>query len=76
MTVQWRLVELYPRTQRGYPPYEVSRAQSLPNSGLTGDALLSGHWDSFGLASPQQGGGDLLKASKSLALEGIDVAGH
>ena len=76
MTVQWRLVELYPRTQRGYPPYEVSRAQSLPNSGLSRDALLSRHWASFGLASPQQGGGDLLKASKSLALEGIDVAGH
>ena len=76
MTVQWRLVELYPRTQRGYPPYEVLRAQSLPNLGLPRDAMLSGHWDSFGLASPQQGGGDLLKASKSLALEGIDVAGH
>ena len=57
-------------------PYKVSRAQSLPNLGLSRDALLSGHWDSFGLASPQQGGGDLLKASKSLALEGIDVAGH
>ena len=69
-------MELYPRTQRGYPPYEVSRAQSLPNLGLPRDAMLSGHWDSFGLASPQQGGGDLLKASKSLALEGIDVAGH
>ena len=60
----------------GCPSYEVSRAQSLPNSGLSRDAMLSSHWDSCGLASPQQGGGDLLKASKSLALEGIDVAGH
>lgn len=60
----------------GLSPYKVSRAQSLPNSGLSRDALLSRHWASFGLASPQQGGGDLLKASKSLALEGIDVAGH
>lgn len=60
----------------GLSPYKVSRAQSLSNSGLPRDALLSGHWDSFGLASPQQGGGDLLKASKSLALEGINVAGH
>lgn len=52
------------------------KIQVLSNSGLPRDALLSGHWDSFGLASPQEGGGDLLKASKSLALEGIDVAGH
>jgi hypothetical protein len=52
------LMEFYPRTERGYPTYEVLGAQSLPNLGLPGDAMLSGHWDSCGLASPQQGGGD------------------
>ena len=76
MTVQWRLVELYPRTQRGYhhirsqgpKVFLILACQGMLCCLATGTAVV---WlpHSRVVETPQ-------KASKSLALEGIDVAGH